>query len=144
MAIEDLTYAQGPAKPATAEDIAKDDAGITHPNLHRRIDDEIGSNSQIFIGDGHTKSFQLIYIGTFDEIISVTINNRAVSNYSVNENIITFMTAPKLDATIIVTFTFIQGEEKCNTYSLLVSGVNSYRRIGYQYHDENSTTSEIP
>ena len=32
--------AQGPAKLATEEDIAKDDFGITDPNLHRRIDDE--------------------------------------------------------------------------------------------------------
>ncbi len=30
--------AQGPATEATAEDIAKDEEGITKPNLHRRID----------------------------------------------------------------------------------------------------------
>ena len=33
--------AQGYAKPATPEDIAKDEDGITYPNLHRRINDEL-------------------------------------------------------------------------------------------------------
>lgn len=32
--------AQGQATPATAEDIARDEVGITDPNLHRRIDNE--------------------------------------------------------------------------------------------------------
>lgn len=32
--------AQGQAILATAEDIARDEAGITDPNLHRRIDNE--------------------------------------------------------------------------------------------------------
>lgn len=39
--IEDLKLAQGPAKPATPEDIERDEGGITFPNLHRRIDDEL-------------------------------------------------------------------------------------------------------
>ena len=30
--------AQGPAKPATPEDLERDATGITNPNLHRRID----------------------------------------------------------------------------------------------------------
>lgn len=33
--------AQGPAKPATAADIIKDNSGITKPNLHRRIDNDL-------------------------------------------------------------------------------------------------------
>lgn len=36
--INPYQLAQGPAKPATAEDIARDQSGITNPNLHRRID----------------------------------------------------------------------------------------------------------
>lgn len=38
--IEDIPLAQGPAKPATEEDLIRDASGITYPNLHRRIDDE--------------------------------------------------------------------------------------------------------
>lgn len=29
---------QGPARPATAEDLARDELGFTGPNLHRRVD----------------------------------------------------------------------------------------------------------
>ena len=32
----------GYAKPATPEDIAKDESGVTYPNLHRRIVDSLG------------------------------------------------------------------------------------------------------
>lgn len=39
--IDDYKMAQGPAKPATPEEIAKEtDPGKTEPNLHRRIDNE--------------------------------------------------------------------------------------------------------
>lgn len=39
--IDDYKMAQGPAKPATPEEIAKEtDPGMTAPNLHRRIDNE--------------------------------------------------------------------------------------------------------
>ena len=38
--IEDIPLAQGPAKPATEEDLIRDASGITYPNLHRRIDNE--------------------------------------------------------------------------------------------------------
>lgn len=31
-------HGQGPAKPATPEDIAYDELGTTNPNLHRRVD----------------------------------------------------------------------------------------------------------
>ena len=29
---------QGPAKPATADELARDELGFTHSNLHRRVD----------------------------------------------------------------------------------------------------------
>lgn len=39
--IDDYKMAQGPAKPATPEEIAKEtNPGYTKPNLHRRIDNE--------------------------------------------------------------------------------------------------------
>lgn len=34
---DDCLFAQGQAKPATPEDIQKDEEGVTDPNLHRRI-----------------------------------------------------------------------------------------------------------
>ena len=38
-------FAQGYAKPATAEDLARDASGITKPNLHRRIDPELDTEA---------------------------------------------------------------------------------------------------
>lgn len=34
---DNYSFAQGQAKPATAEDLQKDAAGVTDPNLHRRF-----------------------------------------------------------------------------------------------------------
>ena len=80
--IDDYKMAQGPAKPATPEEIAKEtDPGKTTPNLHRRIDNE---------------------------------------------------DTPKQE-----------GEVKPDTYTLNVSGVNSYRITTHTIHDD-SDTSEVP
>jgi len=38
---ENYAYAQGPVKPATAEDLVRDASGITKPNLHRRINNDL-------------------------------------------------------------------------------------------------------
>lgn len=47
---DDYRLAQGPAKPATPEDITKDEQGITNPNLHRRIDNgDVVSNDYILL-----------------------------------------------------------------------------------------------
>ena len=32
---------QGPAQPATTEDLARDEVGFTNPNLHRRVDPQL-------------------------------------------------------------------------------------------------------
>lgn len=80
--IDDVKLAQGPAKLATAEDLEKDAEGITKPNLHRRIDDDLSELEP--------------------------------------------------------------GEVAKDSHSLQVSGVNSYRSVEHYYHDEESTTSEIP
>lgn len=74
--------AQGPAKPADNTDLNHDQVGLTYPNLHRRIDNEV----------------------------------------------------TPLDP----------GEVAPDTYSICVSGVNSYRTTTSITHDENSTTSEVP
>ena len=43
---ENYTIAQGPAKLATPEDIERDNEGITAPNLHRRIDEDLEDNKK--------------------------------------------------------------------------------------------------
>lgn len=44
--IDNVKMAQGPAKPATAEDLQRDAVGITNPNLHRRIDNDLSFISE--------------------------------------------------------------------------------------------------
>ena len=80
--IDKFKLAQGPAKLATPDDIEKDKIGITNPNLHRRIDEDL---------------------------------------------------------------TPLEPEQvEKDTHFLLVAGTNSYRHTTHYYHDEDSTTSEIP
>ena len=47
-------FAQGYAKPATAEDLARDASGITDPNLHRRIDPELDTEADQTVEEGTT------------------------------------------------------------------------------------------
>lgn len=39
--LDGTPLAQGYAKPATAEDLIKDAAGVTYPNIHRRINTDL-------------------------------------------------------------------------------------------------------
>ena len=43
---DNYLLAQGQAKPATEEDLQRDAAGITNPNLHRRIDQDLSFISE--------------------------------------------------------------------------------------------------
>lgn len=61
--IDDYRLAQGPAKLATPEDITRDEAGITKPNLHRRINDDIEA---------------VIDAGTIDEYNLITQDGRYI------------------------------------------------------------------
>ena len=45
---EDYLFAQGQAKLDTAEDIEKDEDGVTKPNLHRRIDTDLTVDTEEF------------------------------------------------------------------------------------------------
>ena len=47
--IEGSPMAQGAAKPATTADLVKDAAGITYPNLHRRIDTDLARLREPFV-----------------------------------------------------------------------------------------------
>lgn len=82
--LDDLKYAQGPATIILpgSDEAQKDADGVTKPNLHRRIDQDLSELQP-------------------DQV------------------------SP-------------------DTYSLLVAGTDSYRNIKHYYHDEDSTTSEIP
>ena len=115
--INDIKLAQGPAKPATAEDLERDATGITNPNLHRRIDDtpvEIKFGAyELGTQDGYTLTTQDGDILLINYIIpgSGSAPQRLLIN---------------------------------NKYTLTVSGVNSYRTAERILHDEESTDSEVP
>lgn len=65
---------QGPARPADAEDIQRDDNGFTNPNLHRRINpQEPAPDSGEVAPRGYelgiysTDSYRTVFINTHDE-----------------------------------------------------------------------------
>lgn len=105
---ENIRLAQGPAKPATIADLIKDAEGITKPNLHRRINKELGLDYEDFI---------LLTPDNYELVIPedyiLTVSAQVLGNDDIN-------------------------------YTLSVQAVNSYRTTGHFYHDEESTTSEIP
>jgi hypothetical protein len=108
--------AQGPAKPATSEDLERDASGITNPNLHRRID-----NSPIEItGSEYVLSDQDDYILCNQQDEELLIN--FYSPFSPSEPTIALN----------------------SSYILNVAGVNSYRTTNTITHEEESTDSEIP
>ncbi len=106
--------AQGQATPATAEDITRDNAGITNPNLHRRIDNSLGdipitfSDYLIASEDDHI----LISGDAFEFLTENTDSESTIY--------------PKAE------------------YVISVSGVNSYRITKTNPHNEESEDSEIP
>ena len=65
---------QGPAKLASAEDLARDELGYTHPNLHRRIDPQQPEESSqeykprdYSIGISNVNSYRTTTINTHNE-----------------------------------------------------------------------------
>lgn len=81
MAIEFPLVGYSVAVPANSEELAKDTAGFTHPNLHRRIDPQTPTDP---------------------------------------------------------------AEQNPREYTLGIYGMNSYRTTQLNYHNEESTTVEIP
>lgn len=138
--------AQGPAKLATLEEIAK----------------EI-ENKDTFVGDGITSTFTLSEVAFSLEDVTVDGVEIPSTDYTFDEetNAITFAVAPADESEIVVTYNgktkpnlhrridnestpLDEGEIKPDTYELTVQGVSSYRTTKSEYHDEESTTSEIP
>lgn len=149
MSIDDYKMAQGPAKPATPEEIAK----------------ETGNKEDTFVGDDITLTFTLSEAVFSLEVVTVDDVEIPSTDYTFDEetNTITFAVAPTDNSEIIVTYTcngktkpnlhrridnestpLDDGEAKPDAYELTVQGVNSYRTIKSEYHDEESTTMEIP
>ena len=61
---------QGPAKLATDEEIQRDAVGFTHPNLHRRIDPQILTESNEY----HPREYQLA-INSLNSYRTTTIHS---------------------------------------------------------------------
>jgi len=132
--IDDIKLAQGQAKLATEEDLQKDAAGITNPNLHRRIDQDLSfitEEATILIAnvEGDT-------LVTEDDAIILTEDNIELSAESgdalLGADEDTYVTIP----------TRVPGGKA--DYTLSVSGLNSFRTTNNITHDEDSTTDEIP
>lgn len=147
--IDDYKMAQGPAKPATPEEIAK----------------ETGNKEDTFVGDGITLTFTLSEAVFSLEDVTVGGVEIPSTDYTFDEetNAITFAVAPADNSKIIVTYTcngktkpnlhrridnestpLSPEEVKPDTYELSVGGVSSYRTTTHTIHDEDSETSEIP
>lgn len=149
--IDDYKLAQGPAKPATSEEIAKES--------------EIHEENDKFTGDGTKVTFNLSTQAI--SITEVTIDGVVVSaaDYELDERgmTVTFVVAPANESSIVITYsssgytkpnlhrriddesTPLSPEEvKPDTYELTVHGVSSYRTTTHTIHDEDSETSEIP
>ena len=74
---DDYLFAQGQAKPANAEDLQKDAAGITDPNLHRRFNIESELLEEVMITEDN---FMLAIDDEF--VLSSIIDEPLESPYS--------------------------------------------------------------
>ena len=149
--IDDYKMAQGPAKPATQEEIDKES--------------EIHEVKDKFTGDGDKVTFNLSTNAI--SITEVTIDGVVIStaDYELDEDgmKVTFVVAPANESYIVIKYsssgytypnlhrridnesTPLSPEEvKPDTYELSVGGVSSYRTTTHTIHDEDSETSEIP
>ena len=147
--IDDYKMAQGSAKPATPEEIAK----------------ETGNKEDTFVSDGITLTFTLSEVAFSLEDVTVDDVEIPSTDYTFDEetNAITFAVAPADNSKIIVTYTcngkttpnlhrridnectpVADDELAPDQYSLTVGGISSYRTTAHTIHDEESTTTEIP
>lgn len=133
--IQDMTLAQGPAKIASAADIERDEEGITKPNFHRRIDEELSGNTsfqyivEVFICDGATRSFTLANKGNIDSITEVSVAGTITSSYTFNAttNVLTLSATPVVDTKVSIMYLIELPNSSPDTHSLFVGGTNSFR-----------------
>ena len=74
---DNYLFAQGQAKPANAEDLQKDAAGITDPNLHRRFNIESELLDEVIITEDN---FMLAIDDDF--VLSSTVDEPIETPYS--------------------------------------------------------------
>lgn len=100
-------------------EIARDYSGYTHPNLHRRIYEpyQIWKDENGYAGKEDTSEL-------FGEFLSYLEDERAKIDEDLSDDELKSMYG--------------------YTYTLKISGVNSYRHTEMYVHNEESTTSEIP
>ena len=94
--IDNIKMAQGEAKLASEEDLQKDATGITNPNLHRRIDQDLSFISEeIALGTDNDE-----IIGTNDGDY-ITVPNRVeggAANYTLSvSGVNSYRTTQKID-----------------------------------------------
>lgn len=74
---DNYLFAQGQAKPANAEDLQKDAAGITDPNLHRRFNIESELLEEVIVTEDN---FMLAVDDDF--VLSSTVDEPVETPYS--------------------------------------------------------------
>ena len=131
--IDNVKMAQGQAKLATEEDLQRDAVGITNPNLHRRIDQDLSFTSEDTLIGLSTGDEDLV---TEDNIELTTEDNLELTTESEDG-----VLGTNNEEAIILPTRIVGG--KAN-YTISVSGVNSYRTTNQITHDEDSNTDEIP
>ena len=107
---DDYILAQGEAKPATEEDLIKDAIGITHPNLHRRIDTD------------YSPRFEVLNLQTAEGGNLLAAEGNPIS-VCVD---MSYINPPPA------------GYESPYEYTLSVQGVNSFRTTHYSNKDESA------
>ena len=108
--MDNIKMAQGQAKPATEEDLIKDAMGITHPNLHRRIDLDYAPRYE----------YRLLQTAEGDNLLSAEGEPIMVCI-----DLSYYGPAP-------------EGYVPEYEYTLSVQGVNSYRNTHFISNDEDS------
>ena len=95
--IEDIKFAQGQAKLASEEDLQRDAAGITNPNLHRRIDQDLSFISEaVALG---TENDEIIGTAVGDYISVPDRVEGGAANYTLSvSGVNSYRTTQKIDA----------------------------------------------
>ena len=143
-------FAQGPARPATAEEIARENTleHKTNPDLHRRIDNTltayISEDAYLLTAEGD------YLLGSTANDTPVTIDNLETEDGDPieTEDGITIQiesseTPDPGDIFYLIANTMTDTGYP-QTHALSVQGVNSFRTTTTKTHTEESTTSEIP
>ena len=142
-----LNLAQGPARLATPEEIAREtNPGYTAPDLHRRIADGV---SIYVTAEGYlvTEDYRYIVADIYEESptsdVIETESGDPIETESGEYIEFDGESGDKEDEYLLVT-DFILGKAQEAHFALTVQSVNSYRTTSIDVHDDDSDISEIP